>query len=258
MPRVYGGHCVNALASPLFIAATLMLIVNDFVLKALVPGAVTEKLSDIAGVFAFAVFWMAIFPRHKRTVAIVVAAAFTAWKSPLVQPLIDGWNASMPFRIGRTVDATDLIALATLPFALHYARRDHKAAPRPARVAMVAVASLAFVATSFRSDVQFSEVFWYEGTSAQLVTALRNRGISVWEEGAGTADGDSTLDLSIPSTWCSDSVQAHVILMARPGRTQVSLTDMVYRCPRRRDERRLLYDAFLEQVVRPLHLTPDR
>lgn len=249
---------MNVLASPLFLAATALLLVNDFVLKALMPGTVTGKLSDFAGVFAFAVFWMAVFPNSRRTVLIVVAAAFTAWKSPVVQPLIELWNASMPFRIGRTVDATDLIALITLPFALTYVRREHPPVPRTATAAIVAIASVSFVATSYYSPETYSDRFQYAGTTAELVSQLRARGIQVFGEGQENTEGDTELQLWIPSTMCFDTITAQVIVVTRDGKTEITLTQLAHRCPRRRGERELMYRTFTETVVQPLALTRPR
>jgi len=45
---------------------------------------------------------------------------FAFWKSPLSQPLIDGWNSVGAFRVARVIDWTDLLALSALPAALLY------------------------------------------------------------------------------------------------------------------------------------------
>lgn len=141
---------LEPLASPLLIAAVAVLVVNDWVLKPAFHNALTGKLSDVAGVVAFALFWAALFPRHRLHAFVMTAVGFAAWKSPVSQPLIDAWNALGWGTIGRVVDWTDLLALAVLPVIYRYDPRPI-AIPRLRRVVGPAVAVacvLAFGATS--------------------------------------------------------------------------------------------------------------
>ena len=64
----------DVLASPQFIAALLLLLLNDYVLKYSFPGWLTGKLSDFAGLFVFVSFLYACLP--KRTDLINYASAF--------------------------------------------------------------------------------------------------------------------------------------------------------------------------------------
>src|SRR5438132_11449600 len=73
--------------------SVFLLLLNDFVLKARFPGFVTGKLSDLAGLFAFVLFWRSILPRHARAVAVTTALGFVWWKSPWSGPAIAAWNA---------------------------------------------------------------------------------------------------------------------------------------------------------------------
>jgi hypothetical protein len=102
---------LDLLVSPAFIAATLLLAANDWLLKPLLHNWLTGKLSDFAGLTAITLFGLAFFPRNRWAVAALVAVAFTYWKSPYSQSVIDLVNDYSPFWIGRTVDYTDLIAL---------------------------------------------------------------------------------------------------------------------------------------------------
>jgi hypothetical protein len=68
-----------------FIFALLLLLLNDFWLKGLFGNWFTGKLSDFAGLFVFAMFWMAIFPSHRTKIGVLTAVAFAFWKSPLSQ-----------------------------------------------------------------------------------------------------------------------------------------------------------------------------
>jgi hypothetical protein len=242
------------LTSPLFLASLVLLAANDWIFKRLAPGLVTGKLSDLAGVFAFAVFWMAVFPRHRAAVAVIAGAAFASWKLPAVQPLLDAWNAHAPFRLGRTVDATDLIALAVLPLAFLYVRRDFPRPRRSATVAAIAVSSFLFVATSFRTTEEYSEIFYFAGDSAQLVSALEKLGIKVFGRETAGSEGGTAFSLSIPSDICFDSIEAYVLVMTRNGVTEVTLVELTHHCPKKGDDKAILYRAFHNAVVVPLAL----
>jgi hypothetical protein len=140
---------IALLASPVFMAALALLVLNDFALKPLLHNALTGKLSDLAGVFALTLFVVTLWPRHRRLSAWAIAAAFTFWKTSYAEPLLDWLNAISPFPFGRTVDVTDLVALPTIPLAVWAAPR---LAPLPlSRVlqwVLVVVALVAFTATS--------------------------------------------------------------------------------------------------------------
>ncbi len=112
------------LASPIFIAAVGLLLLNDFFLKRGFPCWFTGKLSDFAGLFAFSVMGLILWPR--RVSLFFVASWFVFWKIPLSQPLIDWWNASIGCEIGRTVDYTDLAAIAVVPLAWVFHQRSSK------------------------------------------------------------------------------------------------------------------------------------
>lgn len=132
-------------ASPLlgrwYLVALTTLLVNDFWLKQMYPGAITGKLSDFAGVFAIAVFFAMLIPRRAEAVCVVIGALFIIWKLPQLTPLIEGWPVT------RVADLTDTIALIVLPFVPRYVRTP----PSPQRAAAIPVAFLslfAFAATS--------------------------------------------------------------------------------------------------------------
>jgi len=136
-------------ASPGFIAALLLLLVNDHVLKAAFPGVVTGKLSDVSGLFLLGTLAVALAPSRVGAALSIVAAAFAVWKSPLSQPLIDAWNLVGPFPIARVIDWTDLIALLALPLALVYSRSKYRVLPTAIiRTAMLGLAAAAVIATS--------------------------------------------------------------------------------------------------------------
>ena len=137
-----------ALSSPGFLLALAVLLANDLWWKAAFHNWLTGKLSDFAGLFVVVVLAATFRPRDMRGIAIATAAAFTIWKSPLSQPLIEAWNAVGPYRIARVVDCSDLLALAVIPVAVRYAGLAHPRAPAAVGYLAVAVSLLAVLGTS--------------------------------------------------------------------------------------------------------------
>lgn len=115
---------LHLLQSKAFVLSLLLVLLNDFILKYNFPCWLTGKLSDFAGLFVFAVFWMAFFPKNKNTIVWTTAILFTWWKSPLSQPLIEFWNEVMFYSIYRVVDYSDLMALVVLPLAFNFCKKS--------------------------------------------------------------------------------------------------------------------------------------
>lgn len=63
-----------SLTHPVLLTATALLLLNDHVLKAAYPGFATDKLSDLAGVLAFAWCLAALAPRRQWARALAFAA----------------------------------------------------------------------------------------------------------------------------------------------------------------------------------------
>lgn len=144
----------HILTSYWFILSLSLLLLNDLVFKNMFHNWVSGKASDFAGLLAFPLFWMAFFPSKRNWIFIGTAVAFAFWKSPASQFLIDGWNGLEILPLHRVVDATDLMALLILPLGYRIAGRGAELAmvPVPA-VAPALIASFAFVATSYKTDV---------------------------------------------------------------------------------------------------------
>lgn len=106
------------LAHPYFTGAVAVLALNDQVLKRLMPGFVTGKLSDFAGVFVVVVGLTALTARP-RVSTCASGLGFAAIKlTPLAAALV------APFLGGVTrQDPTDLAALAVLVPAYRFCRR---------------------------------------------------------------------------------------------------------------------------------------
>lgn len=99
-----------------FVLCLLLLLWNDFYLKATFHNFLTGKLSDFCGLFVFSIFWTVLFPGRKLFVFFSTALFFIYWKSPYSESFINAFSGHL-FPIQRVVDITDLFALAVLPVA---------------------------------------------------------------------------------------------------------------------------------------------
>jgi hypothetical protein len=129
-----------------FLICLALLLLNDFYLKAVYHNTLTGKLSDFCGLFVFVTFWSAILPGRKQTIFFSTTLIFIVWKSPYSETFIDFFSRTF-YPINRTVDITDLIALAILPIGFFYMRVSTtklKVNPIP----LAALTLFAFCATS--------------------------------------------------------------------------------------------------------------
>jgi len=130
-----------------FIFSLTILLLNDFILKYSFPSWWTGKLSDFTGLFVFALFWMAFFPKHQLKIIGLTTLGFIWWKSPLSQSFIEIWNNHIFFPIDRVIDYTDLIALSVLYLAWKYFKTDFKII-RVSPIIIIVCSCFAFCATS--------------------------------------------------------------------------------------------------------------
>lgn len=167
MERVSRSSWASDLVHPLPLGAALGMAVNDHVLKGagVLPGWVTGKLSDFAGLFFFPLLLAAIARGasvavrgrdvvQRRALAAAAALAtgafFTAVKiCPPANAWVAGWWGVMQ------LDATDLFALPMIPLSAAFMIRSEGAGgreQRPARrlvdLAAVLAVGLASAATS--------------------------------------------------------------------------------------------------------------
>ena len=122
-------RCATAMASlrhPLFWCSLAILLLNDHVLKhaGVLPGAVTGKLSDFAGLIVAPVLAAALLrargPRARALAFGIPTVPFVAINvAPIAASLMESATAlaGVPWKIW--TDPTDLIALASLPMAWH-------------------------------------------------------------------------------------------------------------------------------------------
>ena len=120
----------DALSSPWFLLALLVLGLNDHVLKGpdVLPGWLTGKLSDFAGLVVAPVVLAALVnarTRWTRAASCAAAAAFLG-ALQLWPAFVDGWAyavglVGIPWH--NTADPTDLLALAVLPLTWRVMQR---------------------------------------------------------------------------------------------------------------------------------------
>jgi hypothetical protein len=162
--------------------SVLLLVLNDFVLKARFPGFVTGKLSDLAGLFAFVLFWRGLLPRHTRLVALATALGFVWWKSPWSGPAIAAWNSLDLWNAGRVVDFTDLFCLAVIPPACLIPLREPERPRRLASLAIGVFSLAAFVATSkSHTSCCQAEYLLPDTTNGAAVARMKQLGMDVSE-----------------------------------------------------------------------------
>ena len=148
----------RALARPRWLGALLLLVLNDHVFKGagLLPGWLTGKASDVAGLLVAPTLLVALLGLHTRTAVAwahvltgAVFAAIQVWE-PAARG-IEGLTALGPFPWRVTMDPLDLLAL---PLILVSWRVLVPAMERPvvlrplARTALLGASALACVATS--------------------------------------------------------------------------------------------------------------
>lgn len=157
MTREHESFCPSrALIHPLLLGALALLLINDHLLKGsgLLPGAVTGKLSDVAGLLvAPAVLAWVMRARSERAWLLAHAAVglgFAALQlSPAFADLVEQASraAGMAWRVWP--DPTDLAALPAL--ALSFVALGPRAPSRPSRSAPL-VGALALVACAATSQ----------------------------------------------------------------------------------------------------------
>jgi hypothetical protein len=185
-----------ALLHPLWLASLAVLVLNDHVLKGsgLLPGVVTGKLSDFAGLVVAPVLLAALLRVRSRagfTAAhVAVGLVFAAIQiSAPVAAAMEGLMGALGVPWVITMDPTDLAALPVLLLGHRVLRPESAArsamAPRTAlELGAGGVGLLACVATSrvepepFRPEI-FTDVYVHNSGDTDLVVRIRRLAPSV-------------------------------------------------------------------------------
>lgn len=171
-------HRLRQLLDPIFLVALALLLLNDHVWKTAYGNFWTGKLSDFAGLYAFAWVGMSLLPRRRKLLAGLMAIAFVLWKSPLATPLLDGWNMLGILPLARVVDMGDCLALVVLPLAV--LRWDWMAARSTSsatgwlalRWLALAVSVVAFSATSYKNEFDYTDRYFLPVSTREVVARL--------------------------------------------------------------------------------------
>ena len=165
----------HILVSPGFLIGLCVLLLNDFLLKQQFHNSFTGKLSDFAGLFVFSLFCAAFVTRYRVLTYLLIATFFVFWKSEYSQSLIEGWNSLQLFRVARTVDYSDLIALLSLPISYAYSStKTYVDVPRKALFGIAIIAIFAFTATSFSAETKYDNQYRFQESKAELIKKIKN------------------------------------------------------------------------------------
>ncbi len=218
---------LDLLTTPAFLLGLSLLLLNDWFWKAQYGNWFTGKLSDFAGLFIFPIFWVALFPQHKRMIFTLIAAGFVFWKSSFSQFLIDGWNDLQWVQMARVVDFSDNLALLSLIAANAWIRHQ----PKPHiwyklnPVLPFLLSAFVFGATSRSMHTQMEitdKSYEVELSKADVETAVQSlEGIHVTVTQSDKKRPESYLNIIIPTKACDEALNYQVSL--RPLSPQKSI-----------------------------------
>ena len=240
---------LDLLVTPGFVAALALLLANDLVLKARYGNWITGKLSDLAGLFALALFVSAFFPHRRAAVHVGTALVFAWWKSPLSSAVLWHWNSLGLWPLERVIDYSDWLALAILPIAWWYS--SEAAAVRwlrPARPLLVLAAILAFAATTApRERTPDGTMYVLALPRAQVLdSVLANHESPRLVRASGKGVGADTIEVAV----LYDTYVILELRTATTGETVVTFleADRTTNSPSLEEIRRFLQDS----IIRPL------
>ncbi|WP_343632649.1 hypothetical protein [Fluviicola sp.] len=144
------------LLNRVFLLALFWLLFNDFYLKEAFPSFLSGKLSDVAGLIVFSLFFTFLFGnRLKSLVFITTALLFSWWKSSLSTGFIENWNAGIAFYpLQRTIDYTDLFCLIILVPVYYYEPVKIRFVHQRIAVPVLLLGAFAIAATSKAKNLQ--------------------------------------------------------------------------------------------------------
>jgi hypothetical protein len=231
------GRRLYLLLSPGFLLALLLLILNDHVLKYTFHNSLTGKLSDLVGLFAFSVFWLALFDRQKsREILVVIGVLFFVWKTELSEPFIHLINGISPLDFDRVVDYSDLCALLMLPVASWYVKVALPlVSSQMAPIGIGVLSLVAFVATSKLNTITYNEearpTYEFTETAWTVVLAINEH-----------FDPDPLMSFSFLDVFRQKEAEtrilfkkscigkAHILVREQGESSEVLLIDAAHRC----------------------------
>jgi hypothetical protein len=242
--------------SPGFLLGLILLLLNDFVLKAQLHNSWTGKLSDFAGLFIFPICFAALIPRFKIHIYILTAVLFVFWKSPFSQPVIDSWNSLTMLPIGRTVDYTDLWALIFLPFSFFYNNSRSISRNKFALSIVLVMIVFAFSATSYRKGqppYNYKDEYQFNDSKPQLIAKIKKlkpKFSFVVDERVGIGT------YSAKYNECPDfDLEIKIFIHEMNGIGSIGLREISYRCPEKKISQEQLRQFFEADLIDKLKTT---
>ncbi|MBU0763530.1 MAG: hypothetical protein KJ607_01705 [Bacteroidetes bacterium] len=165
---------IRILKSRIFIAALLLLIINDLALKAIFHNWLTGKLSDFTGLFVFTGFFIAVLPRYRSHIMIITALLFAYWKSPCSEYLIYSWNQLPLFNVARIPDYSDLWALAAIQPAYVLSFRPDLPTFKIPVNGIAVVCLFAFTATSYSKEYHYNKSYHFHCNKKEVIDGLND------------------------------------------------------------------------------------
>lgn len=235
-----------------FIFGLIILLLNDFFLKALFGNWLTGKLSDFSGLFVFSLFWIAFFPKQRTKIIVLTGILFTLWKSSYSQIFIDYWNNLGFINIYRIVDYTDLIALLVLPIAyLFNANIDNARIFKIKPFYPILVSVFAFTATSYRTDVNINKEYQFSFSKDTLISRLNNiDSLNYGNILKFESNNPDTVDFTIFSKSCFNSIDLKIVVTEFQNKTtKLTLVSAKHKCPKGKKDKEELTKEFEMKVI---------
>ena len=246
----------DILTSPGFVISLSLLLINDFYLKPALSTPLTGKLSDFAGLFAFTLFWIAMFPQFRRGICLAILLGFAFWKSSYSQPVIDSWNGLGIVRFSRTIDLTDLIALSVIPPAYSYASRrvSRTLAPNWMPTSLALIAIFTFGATSYSTQyADYGNKYYFAGSKSELFKKIDDLHLLYFDYPLRKEQMESgKLDLCIPAKMCRGSIYANLEVVEVDKQTIVSIRKLRNECRNYDGAREKLLAEFEREFIERL------
>ena len=248
------------LLHPAFLTALVVLVVNDHLLKAAAPSAVTGKLSDFAGLVVLPVLlcaaWGVTARRRAWAVHAAVGGVFAAFQW-VPGAAVKAAGTALGLQVIHTPDPTDLVALAVLPVGVRLAcagrPSERPRGPRALARAACAVSTLAVMATTQPPpEVLVAGPVLRAPTGGAALDELERR---LRETGIRAVDTDSLSDRERDSVVVADmepEEAADTAFVRAMVARWSAYHDTLRADTRSRGERR--YEAYLDQ--RPRAPTP--
>jgi hypothetical protein len=189
---------------------------------------------------------------HRLDPSYFSGRSFPFWKSPYSRPLIDFWNDYVILTIYRTVDYSDLIALTVLPIAYFVdINIDRLKTFKLNPIYPVIVSAFAFMATSYRTDVNINKDYHLPFPKDTLINRINK--IDSLNYGYGvkfTDNNPDTVDFSLPSTFCFTNFDVKIAVTEQNSNTtKLTLISAEHRCPEGKKDKEELTKEFETKVI---------